>query len=311
MCVTKMDHPSRKGRRSPPESFTHHLTQARVFRTERKHPVKWFEKLRADKLLYYALRLAVRVVTAPFCFLPESNVKRSVQRFVLSIQHSLPIELAINSGETVVQVGTPWPRTLKRYRRAIGKKRKLVIIEAAPRNYERLKATVRALAYMNVELVVGAAWSETIRGQFHISPYAGDSKIVKDGIYHDNDGRPGNQEMKTEDCQFYRLDDLLPTLGVNAIDFLSVTVNGAELEVLRGARNTLDQSDGVRVYAKGHALTNGEPLNKPLSLFLSELGFATVISRGEPSSSKRYDGGRRAGDIFAWKPQPRSSGDHL
>ena len=29
MCVTKMDHPSRKGRRSPPESFTHHLTQAR------------------------------------------------------------------------------------------------------------------------------------------------------------------------------------------------------------------------------------------------------------------------------------------
>ena len=30
MCVTKMDHTSRKGRRSPPESFTHHLTQAQA-----------------------------------------------------------------------------------------------------------------------------------------------------------------------------------------------------------------------------------------------------------------------------------------
>ena len=38
MCVTKMDHPSRKGRRSPPESFTHHLTQAPFRAIKREDP---------------------------------------------------------------------------------------------------------------------------------------------------------------------------------------------------------------------------------------------------------------------------------
>ena len=51
---------------------------------------------------------------------------------------------------------------------------------------------------------------------------------------------------------------------MTGIDYLSVTVNGAELEVLKGAEALLRSAPShARIYAKGHALDNaGEPIHQ-------------------------------------------------
>jgi FkbM family methyltransferase len=223
---------------------------------------------------------------------------------VLSFQNSLPIEFAVNRGETLVQVGTPSPRTLLRFRRAIGPSGRLVIVEAHPENQDRLAKTIAAHRMTNVILIRAAACNENRQGELAVSPFMGDHKIDLDHIRMDNDLRPGNATMQHVSVQFVRLDDELANHGVTSLDFLSVTVNGAEAEVLKGASALLQASPaGTRVFAKGHALdAKGRPLHLETKAVMESLGYRTKVTRGEPfSSTSDRSWRRRAGDLFAWK----------
>lgn len=269
--------------------------------TNTKSP-QYRKEVKLERYIYYGLRGITRFLTIPITFFPESKFKDSVRSTILNIQHSLPTELSVNRGDTVVQIGTPWPKTLHRFRKAIGKTGKLIIFEAEPTNFSNLKQASDKADYDNVFLINGAAWSENKQGQLSISPYSGDHKIHQDSVDMDNDLRPGNISMDTIDVEFYRIDDALAELGISSINYLSVTVNGAEFEVLKGSEKTLKASNNIRVYAKGHArLANGQPLHSVIAPYLTSLGFKTKITRGEPSSTKDNTWLWRSGDVYAWK----------
>jgi FkbM family methyltransferase len=261
------------------------------------------DRLRLARLGNYAKRAIIRVLTLPARVLPEGHPKTAVRRLVLTVQNSLPTELAVNAGDTVVQIGTPWPQTLRRFRRAIGPEGRLVIFEAMPDNAARLRATVEEDGFTNVTIFEGAAFSTRQSGTLMTSPHRGDNKIRLDGIRMDNDLRPINARMGEIAVEFHRIDDVLADLGIDRLNFLSVTVNGAELEVLKGAEATLRNSPDLRVYSKGHArLADGTPINRPIKSYLEELGFRAVITRGEPSSARDEGWLYRDGDVYAWKP---------
>ena len=84
------------------------------------------------RVLYRVWRGSVRVLTVPFRGLREGRFKNSLRQFILKFQHSLPTEFVVNKGDTVVQIGTPRPRTMRRFLRAVGSEGKLVIVEAMP-----------------------------------------------------------------------------------------------------------------------------------------------------------------------------------
>ena len=68
---------------------------------------------------------------------------------------------------------------------------------------------------------------------------------------------------------------------------MSVTVNGAEAEVLRG-------------FAKGHALDqDGKPIHLQSEELMRSIGYDTKITRGEPSSTTDKSWLRCAGDLYA------------
>ena len=258
---------------------------------------------RLARVFYKLFRGAVRVLTLPLRPLPEGRFKAGARSFVLNFQHSLPTEFVVNKGDTVVQVGTPNPKTLLRFVRAVGSEGRLVVVEAMPTNQDRLEKTIRDHALANVTLIKAAACNENRAGEFAISPFWGDHKIPLQSIRMDNDLKPENAVMGTIQVQFVRLDDVLPAHDVDAVNYLSVTVNGAEAEVLKGATETLARSPrGTRVYAKGHALdSQGEPIHKLSNTVMQELGFRTKITRGEPSSTLDPTWRWRAGDLYAWK----------
>jgi FkbM family methyltransferase len=267
---------------------------------EEEYPLVQRPPLTAAKVLYKLFRGLVRLATGPARLLPEGPAKNAVRRLVLSFQHSLPTEFAVNKGDTVVQVGTPHPRTLLRFARAVGPNGRLVVVEAMPENQDRLVQAVASHGLRNVTIVRAAACNENRMGELALSPLGGDHKIPLAGISIDNDARPENVEMRLVPCQFVRLDDALTPLGVATIDYLSVTVNGAEAEVIKGTEKILRASpSGSRLYAKGHAIDAlGAPLHRQIEMLARSLGYATKVTRGEPSSTQA----RRAGDIFAWKP---------
>lgn len=260
------------------------------------------DRLTAARLANFLLRFLTRTVSSPARFLPEGRAKDAVRRALLRVQNSVPIELVVNRGDTVVQIGTPWPQTLRRFRRAVGDGGRLVIFEAMPDNADTLRRAVAADGFTNVTVFEGAAFSRRMRGTLMTSPYKGDNKIRLDGVRMDNDLRGINAEMGEIAVEFHTVDEVLAGLGIDTINYLSVTVNGAELEVLKGAQGTLLRSPDLRVFSKGHArLDDGTVLNVPIREYLENLGMTAVISRGEPSSTLDRSWRRRGGDVFAWK----------
>lgn len=256
-----------------------------------------------DKVTNIAMRGAIRVATRPFCGLPESGTKQAIRRAVLSLQNSLPLDLAVNPGDTVIQVGTPWPRTMHRFVQRITPSGHLVIVEAMPENQERLARAIKDEQLRNVSLVRAAAFNRTGEGTLATSPHAGDHRVSHDGIRIDNDLRDGNAQMDEIAVRFVRLDDALAELGLERFDFLSVTVNGAEATVLEGASGLLEAArPGARVYAKGHAVdADGHPVRNRVRALLEDAGFRTKATRGEPSWAAAGAPRRRAGDVYAWK----------
>lgn len=256
------------------------------------------------RIVYILYRGTVRFLTIPLRWLPESAFKNKIRNFILRFQHSLPTEFAVNRGDTVVQIGTPWPKTMRRFRRAVGPNGRLVIVEAMPENQDRLEQAIAESGFDNILLIKGAAFSETKEGYLTTSPYKGDHKVSVDGIQMDNDLKPGNADMQQIEVQFHRLDEVLPANGVDSFDYLSITVNGAEAEVLKGAQRILEAArPGARVYAKGHALdAEGNPLHLQTKAIMDGHGFTTQITKGEPSSTLDQRWLWRTGDLFAWKP---------
>lgn len=260
------------------------------------------DRLRIHKFLQYFSRLVVFVLSTPFTFLPEGAFKHGVRLLVMRVQNSVTTRLFVNKGDTVVQIGTPWPQTLHRYRQAVGDGGRLVVFEAMDENYRLLSDAVAKAGYTNVTVFHGAAWSERSTGKFMISPHRGDHKIQQEEVVMDNDLREGNAEMKEVDVELYTIDEVLTDLGITELDHLSVTVNGAEYEVLKGAEAILTSSRRLRVYAKAHAKTlDGEPVSKKILPYLAELGYGTMITRGEVSSTIDKSWLRRDGDVYAWK----------
>lgn len=259
-------------------------------------------EFRLERGIVYFIRLITRIFTFPLSFLRESQFKLFIRRFVLGFQNSLPTELAVSKGEVAIQIGTPRPRTVRRFSRAVGASGHVFVFEAEPVNFHRLQEAVKQEGLKNVTLIQGAAWSSNGEGELSLSPYSGDHKIRLDDVKLDNDLRPGNQQMERIKCRFYSIDDVLSEHGIKYIHYLSVTVNGAELEVLKGAKQTLLNSPGIRVYAKGHALqANGQHTRVAIQRWLENIGFRTMTTKGEPSSTTQGGWQWRSGDVFAWK----------
>lgn len=260
-------------------------------------------QFKINRTIYRLQRGIARVLTIPFRGLSEGQAKTSVRTFILKFQNSLPTEFVVNKGDTVVQIGTPRPRTMKRFLRAVGSGGTLVIVEAMPENQARLEQVIKTENIKNAIVVKGAASSENRMGELLISPYIGDHKIETSGIVMDNDLKPGNDYKTRIPVRFFTLDEELPKHGIDKFDYLSVTVNGAEAEVLKGASNILKRCEiGTRVFAKGHAMdTNNEPINLLTDKIMKNCGYNTQITRGEPSSTLDKSWLWRAGDLYAWK----------
>ena len=225
---------------------------------------------------FYRLQRGVtRVLTIPFRKLSEGPCKTKIRTFILNFQNSLPTEFVVNNGDVVIQIGTPWPKTMKRFLRAVGANGKLIIVEAMPENQQRLERVIKEENIENVLLIKGAASNENRSGELLISPYKGDHKIEVPGVVMDNDLKPGNDYVTRVPVKFFKLDDELARFGISKFDYISITVNGAEAEVLKGVSNMLKQCEkGTRVYAKGHALgADNQPIHHLAQRVMIENGY--------------------------------------
>lgn len=237
-------------------------------------------------------------------FLPNCRLKHKLCLGILAQRNSLPLYLAVYPGNVAVQVGTPNISTVRKFSRLVGAGGQVYVIEADPVNADKLLWSVEKFGIENVKVIKSGAWSSkgtlTLRKS---DDFDGDHKIEIPDIYIDNDFR--TEYKDAVQIEVDTVDNLLFSLDVKAINYLSVTVNGAEHEVLKGCQGILDKSEHIRVYSKGHArigsAANGVPINKGIASLLESRGFIAVLTHGEKSTANIEQWQSREGDVFGWK----------
>lgn len=243
------------------------------------------------------LNHAVQAIFSAFYRIPESNMKMKARLLIIKNSSKLPKSAFISPGDDVVLVGTPFAHrvdTLAKYAD------NAVIFEAERNNFAKLQNTAKE--YDNITVRNKAVWSESGKKKLQVAAdeNPGDHKIQVDGIEHDNDYRSENY-IGQQEIEVDTLDNLLADINITP-DHLEIMVNGAELEVLRGATETI-QVATPRMWIKGHARDeSGYPINRKIREFLGEYGYSSVLSKSGQKTVTDIEGWEcRDGDVYAWK----------
>jgi len=204
-------------------------------------------------------------------------------------------------GDTVIQVGTHKQETLSRIYNSIGSNGKAIIIEADKNSYEYLNEYIQKNNWTNMILVHKAASNIKGEGSFLISEILSDHRLEDSNILHDNDLRSDGY-INENIVQIDTIDNILSDLKIDKVDYIEITVNGAELKVLEGMKNSLKITK--RIYTKTYAidLENNQTLTKEIIRILRRNDFNFII--GRPSQSVIDEQwGKRSGDIYAFKKE--------
>lgn len=234
--------------------------------------------------------------------IPEGKLKKWVRLFSLKFKFFLFDEFSINKGETYFLVGTPNQKKIKNLSWLVGPEGRVILVEAEPTNIKKHKKNIQENNLNNVTLVPKAISNKTGTAKFLISKSPSGHRLVFDDVLVDNDFKEKNFFIDEVDVPIDTIDNIIEDCGVQKIDFLELAINGMEMKALKGMSNGLKITN--RGYIKGHCINKAtnEPLHVEESTYLKQFGFKIKITKPSPTSAKLIDwGGKRAGDIFAYR----------
>lgn len=139
----------------------------------------------------------------------------------------------VRPGDNVIDVGANAGRHTFPLAECVGADGKVFAIEALPTMMQRLKASAVKMGLPGIEFLEFAAGRESGKVTFYTVPdaLALSSLKVRDNIATDHAMVPITVQMKTLDSLF----------GADSITFIKLDVEGAEFDVLRGARQLISR----------------------------------------------------------------------
>lgn len=142
-----------------------------------------------------------------------------------------------------------------------GIKGKVICFEPDPFSYKLLKKNIQLNELDNVICINKGLWSEdeTLKLKFK----AAGSQVTKDS------------KSAITEIQVVSLDNELPRLGISKVDFMWLDVEGAEIEVIKGAINTIKASNAELAVASYHIIDGNQSCIELENLF-RHLGFETL-----------------------------------
>lgn len=251
-------------------------------------------------------RMVLKSVRAINSLVSEGPVKNRLRMHFLRWRNALPRELMIGAGQTAVQVGMWRERNVGRLCQCVGPTGRVILIEANRENVERLQQYSEDEGLTNLTIVHTGAWHEKGQLTFHLGSDPSDSRLDVDDTVMMADGE-AEAFAGTMTIDVDTVDNILSDLGIDEVDYIEISVNGAELDVLRGMENTLKHVR--RVFCAGYARSesDGSPKNREMQEFLQQHGYQTTISRrARPTQGFNTETveswGDLEGHVFAWRP---------
>ena len=186
------------------------------------------------------------------------------------IEHFTP-----KQGDIVIDIGANIGHYTIISSKRVGTKGKVVAIEAHPGNFEILNRNIKLNQLTNIIPLNYAAYSKETK----IKLYVPDEESGYT-IYHTLMERTGK---KFVEVNANTLDYLLQLNEIRQeeVNWIKIDVEGAELEVLKGATNVLSKSKDIALLIEVHGLNNYRPLVEFLSSYNFKIEFEKTYETGD------------------------------
>src|SRR5215211_2923344 len=181
------------------------------------------------------------------------------------IEHFTP-----KQGDIVVDIGANIGRYTLIASKRVGTNGKVVAIEAHPGNFEMLNRNIKLNQLTNVIPLNYAVYSKETKVKLYVP---GEESGYP--VYNTIMSNRARNEEKFVDVNANTLDYLLQSKGIKQeqVKWIKIDVEGAELEVLKGATNVLSKSKDIALLIEVHGLNNYRPVVEFLSLYDFKIQF--------------------------------------
>jgi FkbM family methyltransferase len=179
-------------------------------------------------------------------------------------------------GDIVVDVGAYLGRYTLTSSRRVGEYGKVISIEADPSHYDMLNKNLKLNKMSNVIAINCMVGSKDTHIKYQ--------ELLGREIHESEINQFGTNKIHTNS-----LDNLLiKERGINKVNWIKIDVEGAELEVLKGAHNILTNSKRIKLQIEIHGISH---LYKPIIELLNSHNFKITFEKDEPN----YRSGDRIG----------------
>ena len=222
--------------------------------------------------------------------IPKYNYEfycRNSDDFHMMVAHELDIierNFSPKEGDVVIDVGAHiGPYTLKASKR-VGLNGKIIAIEADPENFDILNRNIQLNKLTNVIALNYAAYFKEDKIRLYLLKGKESSYTKYNTVMTD---RAGNEKRFVE-VQANTLDYLLQSNGIKheQVNWIKIDVEGAEFDVLKGAKDILSKSNNISLLIEIHNLTlHNTTLYEPIKEFLNsynfKIEFENIVYTGE------------------------------
>jgi FkbM family methyltransferase len=171
-------------------------------------------------------------------------------------------EYAIRPGDVVLDVGAHIGSFTIKAAREAGPTGGVVSFEPSAENFSLLSRNVEANSCANIRLYKVAVGSQPGTAQLQLHRRRGTNSLYP---------HPTSEPIGVEEVAVRTIDSVADELNLKRVDFMKIDVEGAELEVLKGAKKVLSE------YHPSIAMETHEfgPSEEEITEFLGILGYAT------------------------------------
>jgi FkbM family methyltransferase len=154
-----------------------------------------------------------------------------------------------NDGDTVVDVGAHIGLYTLIAANRVGSSGKVIAIEPDPENFKILKKNVLLNQLSNVEALECAVYSTKEKLKLFL-PELEEGRTIFNTVMQDR-ARTSNNFLEVEANS---LDNILQSINIAEVNWIKIDVEGAELEVLKGAANTLALNKNLTLVIEIHGM---------------------------------------------------------
>ncbi len=182
-------------------------------------------------------------------------------------------------GDVVVDAGAHRGLCTVGLARLVGKTGKVIAIEPDPDNLKELRKVTGHLS--NVIIIGKGVWSSKNTMKLYAHQFDYGHSLFKNLV-------GAKETYETVEVEVDTLDHILSELGVNRVNFIKMNIEGAEIEALKGANQTL-AGNYLSLAIEAQHEVNGEPTNKSILSLLEKAQFSTFLGpKGEVYAQKHW-----------------------